>query len=134
MRATAILATFAFVLAALPADGAPFRMKGFAQREYQSACATCHGADGRGVGEWSDLLAHDVPDLTQIARRNGGFFPAERVYRRIDGRHDSRPYHVREMPAWGAEYAAWGQQCSHPEAFATTRITALVEYLRRIQR
>jgi hypothetical protein len=35
---------------------------------YQASCAACHGSDGKGS-----------PDLTNLARRNDGVFPADRV-------------------------------------------------------
>jgi len=43
------------------------------------------------------------PDLTRVAARNGGTFPAERVFRVIDGQSDSPPPNSRHMPIWGYE-------------------------------
>jgi hypothetical protein len=46
-------------------------------------------------------IAASPPDLTQIATRNGGAFPKERVFRTIDGQFDSPPPNTRHMPIWG---------------------------------
>ncbi|MBI4264373.1 MAG: c-type cytochrome, partial [Acidobacteria bacterium] len=50
-------------------------------RLFRTYCASCHGADARGMGPMADHLRHAPPDLTQFASRNGGVFPSERVFR-----------------------------------------------------
>lgn len=45
---------------------------------YMAYCALCHGA-GTGPGMFADALKKAAPDLTQIAKRNGGMFPRARV-------------------------------------------------------
>src|SRR5580704_472655 len=46
---------------------------------YQSSCAPCHGFDGKGSGPVAGTLKITPPDLTELARRNGGAFPTDRV-------------------------------------------------------
>lgn len=45
---------------------------------YLSYCALCHGVGG-APGMFADALKKAAPDLTELARRNGGQFPAEKV-------------------------------------------------------
>ena len=42
-------------------------------------CAVCHGVDGAGNGPLADALKAVPPDLTTLAKRNGGRFPTDRV-------------------------------------------------------
>ena len=42
---------------------------------YAAYRAVCHGKDARGNGPMAKQLKAKVPDLTNIAKRNGGEFP-----------------------------------------------------------
>src|SRR6186997_2926705 len=48
-------------------------------------CASCHGVDGRGGGPVASVLKTRPPDLTTLARREGGTFPRERVAAFVEG-------------------------------------------------
>ncbi len=67
---------------------------------YQDACASCHGAEGRGDGPRSALLGEEVPDLTGLASRNGGQYDIVRVVHTIDGRAGLAA-HGGPMPLFG---------------------------------
>ena len=43
--------------------------------EFQSSCASCHGADGKGNGPLREQLKVPPSDLTVLARNNNGVFP-----------------------------------------------------------
>ena len=45
---------------------------------YRHYCATCHGRDGKGNGPAAAALKVPPPDLTVLARRQKGVFPARR--------------------------------------------------------
>ena len=45
---------------------------------YMAYCSLCHGV-GTGPGMFADALKKAAPDLTEIAKRNGGMFPRARV-------------------------------------------------------
>jgi hypothetical protein len=45
---------------------------------YMTYCALCHRT-GAGTPLFADALKKPAPDLTQLAKRNGGMFPAGRV-------------------------------------------------------
>ncbi len=49
-------------------------------------CAECHGNDAASIGPMAEMLAIEPPDLTELAKRNGGPFPTESVAFQIDGR------------------------------------------------
>ena len=106
--------------------------------DYQAKCVTCHGVDGKGGGPFAELLKTPVPDLTVLSRNNGGVFPHQRVYRIIDGRETIKAHGPRDMPIWGQDYleraesAFFGYGLSR-EAFARSRILALIDYLHRLQ-
>lgn len=72
------------------------------KREFESNCASCHGVDGKGGGAFVELLKRSPPDLTTMAKRNGGVFPISRAYEVIEG---AGPGHgSRDMPIWGKDY------------------------------
>ncbi|MDV4143760.1 c-type cytochrome [Shimia sp. FJ5] len=52
---------------------------------YDLHCVMCHGESGRGDGYFADQLLSLPPDLTRLARENGGTFPATRVALSITG-------------------------------------------------
>lgn len=63
-------------------------------------CAACHGLDGRGEGPLANALKKTPPDLTQLAKANGGKFPASRVADTI--RDGALPGHGKQtMLEWG---------------------------------
>lgn len=100
---------------------------------YGRLCASCHGEKGTGDGPVAPFFKLAPPDLTRIAKRHGGEFPAEKIRRIIDGTDPRDAHGKREMPVWGYELMAAddGSQRSREEA---ERIVAqLVEYLRSIQ-
>jgi len=111
------------------------------KREYMSNCSVCHGQAGKGDGPGRDFLTYkDPPDLTTLAKRNGGVFPINRVYATIDGRETIKWHGPRDMPVWGADYVATATKeldpfydSFPPEVTARNRILMLVDYLYRIQ-
>jgi mono/diheme cytochrome c family protein len=71
---------------------------------YERFCASCHGDKGHGDGVVAASFKIEVPDLTRIAKRQGGVFPDEQIRRIIDGRNVLVPHGSREMPVWGYEF------------------------------
>ena len=110
--------------------------------EYDSNCAVCHGTTGQGGGPYaSEFMKTPPPDLTILAKRNGGVFPIQRVYETIDGRGpEIRAHGPRHMPIWGSDYSTKAATrmadiplADFPEIYARTRILLLIDYLYRIQ-
>ena len=69
--------------------------------EYYRLCAVCHGEGGRGDGPMSRMLKTPPPNLTLLAKNNGGHFPFLSVLEMIDGRNMYAAHGSREMPVWG---------------------------------
>ncbi|MBF9033766.1 c-type cytochrome [Rhodobacterales bacterium HKCCE2091] len=105
------------------------------QHEFIQACASCHGADGRGDGPLAGHLAMELPDLTTITARNDGEFPMLDVIMTIDGRA-ARATHGFPMPVWGDRFETEAGMTFGPyggELVVRGRILALAEYLHSIQ-
>lgn len=73
-------------------------------------CAPCHGEDGKGDGLPSDL--------TTLAKKNGGKFPALQVYEIVQDAWAGSNMH-RHMPIMGFD--------------VRSRSSLIVDYVRRIQ-
>ena len=69
--------------------------------EYYRLCAVCHGEGGRGDGPMTRVLKTPPPNLTLLAKNNGGHFPFLSVLEMIDGRNMYAAHGSREMPVWG---------------------------------
>jgi hypothetical protein len=91
---------------------------------YRSKCGRCHGNDATGWGPMAPRLEAVPPDLTLLAKKNGGVFPKDFVLKTIDGRQNVEAHGPRDMPVWG--YSG--------EAGEKTRLDILVDYLKRIQK
>jgi mono/diheme cytochrome c family protein len=94
-------------------------------------CATCHGKDGKGDGPLAAELHFAPADLTLLARRNGGLYPAEQVFRIIDGRKALKGHGGPEMPIWGDAFK--GSDEGYGEEKVKQKVDALVEFLKSIQ-
>ena len=104
--------------------------------EYELACMSCHGLDGKGDGPTARTLATMPADLTRLAERNGGIFPTRAVFDMIDGRGVIPAHGKREMPIWGERYRRTGDPGEDPAAVdgrARALIEALVVYIEAIQ-
>lgn len=100
---------------------------------FERHCASCHGVRGDGTGPVAFVIQGTIPNLTTLARRNGGEFPADYVASYIDGR-DLPPAHgSRTMPVWGAVFDATARLVVDAQS-AGPRVADLVEYLRTLQR
>lgn len=145
MNASRICIALAAVLAcgtAFGAEKARAKRADLGQAEFREHCVVCHGVEGAGNGSYVELLKKAPPDLTTLARRNGGVFPFDRVFGVIDGRDMVKAHGDRDMPIWGTRYGAEGGKAAEyygdmpydMEMYARTRILALVDYLSRLQK
>lgn len=98
---------------------------------YKTYCATCHGKGGTGDGPLSGQLRHAPPDLTLLAKRNGGRFDAASVHRMIDGRKPLKGHGGPDMPVWGDAFRRSSE--GYSEKAVKKRIDALVAHLKSLQ-
>ena len=94
-------------------------------------CATCHGRKGTGDGPVAAALKSPPPDLTLLARRNGGTFPRQRVEAFVTNAGDVlTPAHgSSDMPVWGPIFRGLDRS----DALAKVRIANVVMYIESIQ-
>jgi len=97
---------------------------------YLNYCASCHGRDGTGSGPVSAALKTRTTDLTTLAKRNNGEFPAERVKATIRGDLLVVAHGSKDMPVWGPLFRYLGGG-SHAEV--TVRIDSLTRYIESLQ-
>jgi mono/diheme cytochrome c family protein len=100
---------------------------------YMKYCASCHGPAGRGDGAASSFLNPKPADLAQIAKRNGGVYPFERVMAAIDGTNPVRGHGSSDMPVWGEVFNASAAQSSATQADVRGQLQLLTEYIRSLQ-
>ena len=100
---------------------------------YQQFCASCHGSGGRGDGPVAGKLGVEVPDLTRLAIRQGGFFDRDRVERIIDGREILAAHARRTMPIWGEAFSKSHLGDPNAERAARTLVTRIADYLWQLQ-
>ncbi|HET9025383.1 MAG TPA: c-type cytochrome [Burkholderiaceae bacterium] len=137
VRTLAVLtaAIFGFSAAALAADP-PKQGWSFGKDQYNARCAPCHGANGKGAGPAAKQVGAKVPDITTYAKRNGGAFPTELAWQKIDGRPVSYDT-ARNMPVWGRDFRhealANVNATAKPESYVAAEIYAIVEHLRSMQ-
>lgn len=98
---------------------------------YKTYCATCHGKEAKGDGPLASSLRFAPSDLTLIAKRNGGAFPSEQVYRIVDGRKPVKGHGGPDMPIWGDAFK--GSVDGFTEEKVKGKIDALVDFLKSIQ-
>ena len=98
---------------------------------FRSFCTACHGADAKGHGPAASALKTAPADLTTIAKRNRGIFPAEAVARYVaNGEPTIAAHGSKEMPVWGPNFVALSPGSYKP---ISERIDAVVAYVESIQ-
>jgi mono/diheme cytochrome c family protein len=96
---------------------------------FSSYCASCHGANGKGGGPAASALRGMVPDLTLLAKNNGGVFPGEKVMMTLGRIPNAGAHGSADMPIWGDVFRQSGQS----EAQAQIRIYNITRYMESLQ-
>lgn len=101
---------------------------------YQTHCAGCHGAHAAGGAALDIKATVKTPDLTQLAKNNGGSLPFMQLYEVISGT-ELLPAHGRgPMPSWGAALSsAPGVNADDAVAIVRGRIFSILAYLSTVQ-
>jgi mono/diheme cytochrome c family protein len=98
---------------------------------FKTYCATCHGTSARGDGPLADSMRRKPSNLTEIARRHGGAYPRDLVFKVIDGRTKVPGHGGPDMPVWGDAFMRTAETVD--PASVQHRIQALVDYLETVQ-
>ena len=116
------------------------QVPGIGKEIFQTYCALCHGADGKGDGSYVPMLTAKPTDLTMLQASNGGVFPFERVYEVLDGRVVTAGHGTKEMPIWGNFFSNQAPEMTAPfgtqsdyESYVVGRILSVIDYLSTIQ-
>lgn len=99
---------------------------------YTDHCAKCHGEAGAGEGQLAAWLDKPPPDLTVLARRNGGTFPFDEVLKTIDGTEEREGHAPSDMPVWGEVLQLADREATVEEV--AEKLRALTLYVRSLQR
>ncbi|HKE08525.1 MAG TPA: c-type cytochrome [Candidatus Acidoferrum sp.] len=96
---------------------------------FNSYCAPCHGKDAKGNGPAATALKNPPANLAELAKKNGGKFPADHVASvlrsGVSGAHGSA-----EMPVWGPLFSAVSGK---DDSIVQMRISNLIHYLEKLQ-
>jgi mono/diheme cytochrome c family protein len=100
------------------------------QEMFKSYCAVCHGEDAKGNGPAASAMKVPPIDLTTLAQKNGGKYPAMHVSSVVRGEADLPAHGSKDMPVLGPLFFRLSQ--GH-EAEVQQRIANLNEYIESIQ-
>lgn len=100
------------------------------QEMFKSYCAVCHGTDAKGDGPAASALKTTPPDLTLLAQKNGGKYPAAHVASVLRGQATMPSHGSQDMPIWGPLFSSLSQ--GH-ESGVQQRTTNLVNYVESLQ-
>jgi len=97
---------------------------------FNAYCASCHGSDGKGDGPAAAALKLPPADLTQLAKNNGGKYPALKVTSALTGTAELAAHGNKEMPVWGPIFF---QMSGGHDAEVHQRIANLNHYIESLQ-
>ena len=97
---------------------------------FNNYCAVCHGSDGKGGGPAASAMKTPPTDLTLLARKNGGKYPAAHVAAILKGQATTVAHGSQDMPIWGPLFSSISQG---RDAEVQQRIANLVQYIETLQ-
>lgn len=109
---------------------APYTTPSSGKEMFNAYCASCHGKDGRGDGPAASALKMPTTNLSTLAAKNGGVFPAAHVAAVIQGDALTPAHGSKDMPVWGPIFLSI---TGHSQAEVQLRIRNLTAYLESLQ-
>ena len=97
---------------------------------YKNYCAACHGIRGKGDGPAAEFLKKWPPDLTMLAQRNDGKYPAEHVVSTLRLGIPSRAHGTSDMPLWGELF----RTVDVNQSLGELRVKNLTSFIESLQR
>jgi mono/diheme cytochrome c family protein len=104
------------------------------KQKYTQYCATCHGPNAAGDGVAANLFTKRPPDLTLLAKNNGGKFPMSELLNIVKGNAPIPAHGNREMPVWGEILGRPLDTSMTGQAAADAEILVIGHYLESIQK
>jgi mono/diheme cytochrome c family protein len=109
---------------------APYTTPASGKEMFDAYCASCHGTDAKGDGPAAPALKMPTTNLTSLAVKNGGVYPAAHVAAVIQGDAMMPAHGSKDMPVWGPIFMSIG---GHSAAGVQLRIRNLTAYLETLQ-
>jgi mono/diheme cytochrome c family protein len=98
---------------------------------YTRYCAPCHGTDGAGKGPAAPAMKSQPTDLTQLARKHDGKYPAAMVAGVLKfGSGPNASHGSAEMPVWGPLFQSLDK---FHDTIVQQRISNLTTYIETLQ-
>jgi len=97
---------------------------------FKTYCAVCHGVDAKGNGPAAPAMKTVPTNLTALAQKSAGKYPAAHVAAVIRGQAATASHGSQDMPVWGPLFSSIDQ--GH-EAQVQQRVTNLVDYIETVQ-
>jgi mono/diheme cytochrome c family protein len=97
---------------------------------YVSYCAPCHGVDGKGGGPAASAMKMPPTDLTQLAKKHDGKYPANSVASTLKFGSGPSAHGSADMPVWGPLFQSLDK---FHETAVQQRISNLVNYIETLQ-
>jgi mono/diheme cytochrome c family protein len=98
---------------------------------FNNYCAVCHGTEGKGDGPAASALKAMPTDLTSLAQKADGKYPALHVTSVIRGEAELPAHGNKEMPVWGPLFFRLSQ--GH-ESEVQQRVANLNQYIETLQK
>jgi mono/diheme cytochrome c family protein len=95
---------------------------------YVQYCAPCHGTDAKGNGPAASAMKSQPTDLTQLARKHDGKYPADHVVSVL--KFGGGPHGSPDMPVWGPLLQSLDK---FHDTVAQQRISNIVGYIETLQ-
>ena len=96
---------------------------------FNTYCAVCHGKGGKGDGPAATEFKIPPANLTLLAQRHDGKYPASYVAEVIEtGPRDAKAHGSKDMPVWGTLFKSIGD-----DAQTKLRIHNLNAYVETLQ-
>ena len=109
---------------------APVTSAASGKEMFVNYCAACHGNTGMGDGPAAAALKVGPANLTELAKKNGGKYPAMRVTSVLSGQANLAAHGNTEMPVWGSVFR---KMSGGHEAEVQQRIANLNHYVESLQ-
>ena len=95
-------------------------------------CAPCHGVDGAGKGPAASAMKTQPTNLTQLAKKRDGYYPANTVAGVLKfGSGGANPAHgSADMPIWGPLLQSLDK---YHDSVVQQRISNIVTYIETLQ-